>query len=79
MPGDPSSEEVVSTINLMPTIRGMVRTWRIHFEEGINPQDVENDMFRILTQLLHSPNGEDEVWPEETIIFERWEKFLAER
>ena len=68
----------VETVSIMPSVRGMVRIWRIHFESGINSQAVEDDIVRILSQLLRSPDTSgDEVWPDTEVMLQRWHEQVA--
>lgn len=77
MSKDETEKEPMS-VSLMPTVRGMVRTWRIHFESGINSNAVEDDMVRIISQLLRSPDiTGSEVWPESADIVYRWREYSA--
>lgn len=78
MPDDPSQnfgEQELSTFvdpNGIPiTIRATVRAWRIHFEQGINSDEVEGDIVRVLCNLLQTNNA-DTVWPTYEEVLDRW-------
>lgn len=58
------------------TVRAAVRAWRIHFEHGINADQLEDDIIRVLCDLLMI-NNSDQIWPTFAETLQRWEVIVA--